>query len=349
MSTKICVSLTSRDTEQASGELARAARWADLVELRLDYMAEFDLPRLLSERPCSAIVTNRPVREGGMYEGDEAQRVAPLRQAVALGTEHVDIEHDAVQLLGETGEVKLIISQHDFDCTPPDLDGMLQRLTELGADIPKIAVMPHDIGDAVRVLEALRNCERPAICLAMGPLGLATRLLAGRYGGYLSFATLGTGPVSGPGQPTAQAMKQLYRADRVGPETLVTATFAPDAALDDSVCAINAIYGRLSLDAVHVPLPANERGEALFEAVRALDVRGFLLGEPWTEAIGRVKVGKRADTLWREGTKWRGAWLKDDLAPAERLARQVELWTGADCEPSLAEEVLRDCCHQGED
>jgi len=52
-----------------------AAGGADLVELRLDLMPGFELGALLSDRPCPVIVTFRPAREGGRYEGDESERL----------------------------------------------------------------------------------------------------------------------------------------------------------------------------------------------------------------------------------------------------------------------------------
>ena len=42
-------------------------------------------------------------------------------------------------------DVKVVASNHDFDTTPDkdDIVGRLVKMQELGADIPKIAVMPR--------------------------------------------------------------------------------------------------------------------------------------------------------------------------------------------------------------
>ncbi len=97
----IGVSLGARTMAEAQQALAEIAAVADIAELRLDFFREpYDLPALLRQRPCPVIVTNRPQREGGEFTGPEAERIASLREAVALGADYVDIEHDAVETLG---------------------------------------------------------------------------------------------------------------------------------------------------------------------------------------------------------------------------------------------------------
>lgn len=50
----------------------------------------------------------------------------------------------------------------------------------------------------------------PTIALAMGEKGNITRLLAAKYGGYLTFAALSPERASAPGQPTIDQLKGLY-------------------------------------------------------------------------------------------------------------------------------------------
>jgi hypothetical protein len=51
--------------------------------------------------------------------------------------------------------------------------------------------------DAYRVLSVLRRCPVPCIALAMGERGQITRLLAPKYGGFLTFGALSPDRVSG--------------------------------------------------------------------------------------------------------------------------------------------------------
>ncbi len=50
----------------------------------------------------------------------------------------------------------------------------------------------------------------PTIALAMGEKGIITRLLAAKYGGYLTFATMSPDKSSAPGQPTIHTLRTLY-------------------------------------------------------------------------------------------------------------------------------------------
>lgn len=54
----------------------------------------------------------------------------------------------------------------------------------------------------------------------MGERGVVTRLLAPKFGGFLTFAAL-EGRPSAPGQPTLGDMRRLYRAKSQGPGTKV--------------------------------------------------------------------------------------------------------------------------------
>lgn len=68
-STKLCVALTGSSVEEQVGQAhAAKARGADLVEIRLDYLDEFEpsthVAELLQACPLPSIVTCRPVWEG---------------------------------------------------------------------------------------------------------------------------------------------------------------------------------------------------------------------------------------------------------------------------------------------
>ena len=183
----ICLSLMPETTEQALAGLAEAARTADLAELRLDAMREFDLPRLLASPPCPVIVTYRPQREGGHYDGPEGPRLETLRQAAELGARYIDVEHDALAALGDVPPAKIIVSYHNHERTPPDLADIYARLAATGAGVVKVAAMARHILDTVPLLRILRSSRRPTIALSMGPRGVLTRILAPKFGALLTY------------------------------------------------------------------------------------------------------------------------------------------------------------------
>ena len=177
----IGVALAPDSTSDAIAKLRSVSEQADIAELRLDLMPEYDLPRILANRPCPVIVTNRAEREGGRFSGSEEDRVRPLLEAIALGVEFVDIEHDAVHLIGDRGQTRLIVSHHDFTAMPSDLRQLHHELAAKGADVVKTAGMAWSVLDSLRVLESLDESPMPAIVIAMGEYGLISRLLSLRY------------------------------------------------------------------------------------------------------------------------------------------------------------------------
>ncbi|NQT88085.1 type I 3-dehydroquinate dehydratase, partial [bacterium] len=67
--TLLCVSVTAETVNETLEVLHDPRRRFDVAEIRLDYIHEPDLRRLLADRPCPVIVTNRPEREGGRWTG----------------------------------------------------------------------------------------------------------------------------------------------------------------------------------------------------------------------------------------------------------------------------------------
>jgi 3-dehydroquinate dehydratase-1 len=75
-----------------------------------------------------------------------------LLEAVKRGFDYVDVEYrsDFMDVAMEKSGSGLILSYHDLEATPPDLDGLYARMCERGADVVKIAVTPHSVADVGR-------------------------------------------------------------------------------------------------------------------------------------------------------------------------------------------------------
>ena len=85
---------------------AAAQAGADLVELRLDSVADPDVTAALAGRQTPVIATCRPVWEGGAFTGAESDRRKILESAVQHGTEYVDVEFKAsfaAELIASSG------------------------------------------------------------------------------------------------------------------------------------------------------------------------------------------------------------------------------------------------------
>jgi len=223
----ICLSIVAPTTEAAVAQMEHYAPLADMVELRIDHMADCDLERLLTiqrkEKPV--IVTNRRADEGGAFPGTERERVDLLKEAVALGADYVDIEARTDKpLLKELtdhikkhqGRTKWIISSHDFAGTPPDnvLKERLDACAETQAGVVKICTYAHTKEDNLRVLGVIpyaREKDRAIVAFAMGEQGRISRVMAPLLGAAWGYASLEQGAESAPGQLTIEEMRLITK------------------------------------------------------------------------------------------------------------------------------------------
>lgn len=109
--------------------------------------------------------------------------------------------------------VKVIVSNHDFEKTP-EKEELVKRLThmqKLGADIPKIAVMPKDRQDVLTLLAATAEVSEKAACpiitMSMAGNGIVSRLCGEVFG---SAVTFGAGKkASAPGQIGVEELRKI--------------------------------------------------------------------------------------------------------------------------------------------
>src|SRR5262245_11763334 len=183
--TQICVSLTEETSARTVDRMVELAAVADLFEVRGDLVLDLDLLTLLRAKTRPLVFTCRPVREGGRFEGEESRRRSLLLEAVKRGFDWVDVELRSgfLDVMLEKSGRGLIVSWHDLASVPDDLPGLYARMCEGGADLVKIAVTPRSIADVGRLVAFAEETSRrggvPLVAIAMGPLGILTRVLAG--------------------------------------------------------------------------------------------------------------------------------------------------------------------------
>jgi 3-dehydroquinate dehydratase-1 len=209
----VCAPLVGRTSTKLLAEVAAvAAKQPDILEWRVDFfegMADTAQVVELAARIRQAapaiplLFTRRSSREGGENIAlSETQVIALYRAVCASGhADMVDYEmgNEAAQVrevceLARDNNVKLILSFHDFERTPP-LDVLGQRFDQaqrLGADVAKVAVMPRNMEDVLTLLTAtLRASEKldiPVVSMSMGEFGSVTRLCGWTFGSAMTFA-----------------------------------------------------------------------------------------------------------------------------------------------------------------
>ena len=311
MATALICPLTAGSIEAMRADMVRAAQCgADLVECRLDRLAqpptEVELVSLLKDPPVDVIVTYRPTRQGGRYDGDEGPRLSLLRAAAALLGVTIDVECDVPP--DQCPSAGVIRSHHDLQKTPGDIDRIASALVRRPGDVAKVAFAAGGPEDACLALDVLRAADGPAIAVAMGQAGLMSRILARKFGAFGTFAALGPGAASAPGQPTIDEFRKLYRWDSIGPATAVFGVIGCPVGHSMSPAVHNAAFSAAGFDGVYVPLliqPGAENFSRFMDAVLArpwLDLRGLSVTIPHKEnALAYVGVGNCDELAGRIG------------------------------------------------
>lgn len=260
---KICVPVGAAEFDELLALCERAANVADVVELRLDYLREVDFEKLISvirSIPCQTLLTFRPKKQGGKSDANLEERLQFWSKAKSLPASFFDFELDLAQALKDEKEInwqRVIVSHHDFEKTPDDLETLYERMSNTPARIIKIATQANDIADCLahfRLLERAKKEGRELIPIAMGEAGKITRILAPSRGAFLTYAALDEAQANAPGQITAKDLREIYRIDEIDMEIKfyglvghpVSHSLSPDmhnAALRHH--GINAFYWRL--------------------------------------------------------------------------------------------------------
>lgn len=229
---KICVPITAgTKAEILSSVLELKGHPFDLIEWRADFFENLGDPKQVREilemfrenlGDVPVIFTLRTKAEGGHIRMDAEEYLQVNTQAIDTGlVDLVDVEifrgDDIAFMLVEAAHeknVKVIASNHDFEKTPKkeELLSRLCKMQEMEADVAKIAVMPKSERDVLVLLDAtlaMKELHRntPVVTMAMGKLGLVSRLTGQIFGSAITFGTVGA--ASAPGQIPAEGLREI--------------------------------------------------------------------------------------------------------------------------------------------
>jgi 3-dehydroquinate dehydratase / shikimate dehydrogenase len=288
--TLLCVPIFVRDVATARRATILAAEaGADIVELRIDALTD----RIsLTDVPLPYLLTCRPEWEGGQSELSDAQRIELLRQSGGSDASYVDVELETYRRDARVAaqiDRPLIISAHDFQGRPDRLYNLLAEMNQSRGTINKLAWTARTIRDNLEVFELLQNRQKPTIALCMGEAGLISRVLAKKFGAFLTFASLTESDGTAPGQISIADMKRLYRWDAISPKTKVYGVVAHPVAHSMSPAIHNAAFDATGYDGIYLPLLVNAGYESFkafmesFLAFAPLELSGLSVTLPHKE------------------------------------------------------------------
>lgn len=134
----------------------------------------------------------------------------------------IDVEIDRAEsgsLIASAQEagVPVVASHHNFESTD-SAERLLKTfaaMSEAGAHVAKVAMMPQAPADVLRLLEATAAADAslpvPVLGISMGSLGRTSRIMGADFGSCATFAQIGQ--ASAPGQIEASVLAEIL--DRV--------------------------------------------------------------------------------------------------------------------------------------
>ena len=216
----LCIPIVETTMGKALIAIKKANRLADLIELRVDYLRNLELPLLLQNRKKPFIVTNRRKEEGGQYRGEERRRLSVLQEAIDLGADYIDVElanqRSWLQdLVKNKRETQVILSFHDFRRTPSlkELQRISWRMIQLGADVIKVVPFARSWEDNLNILSLIpfaKERKQKIVVFCMGEKGKLSRIFSPFLGAAWTYASLSQSRTSAPGQLTARELTDIW-------------------------------------------------------------------------------------------------------------------------------------------
>lgn len=228
----VAVSIIESDFQKIVKQIAIANNAScDLIEWRVDFfISKFKTIPSLNELKVIAKSTNKPMiftwrtfEEGGQAPFKLEMYLELYRRAVASNFQVLDIEYRHFNLLRTfisevEGEIPIICSWHDFNHVSKSLLSQGIKMSQTGAEIIKVAVMPQTSSEVDLFLKETKKLNnrisQPLISVAMGSKAQNTRLIGYKFGSSLTFGSLKD--PSAPGQYNVEILRrQLNELNRL--------------------------------------------------------------------------------------------------------------------------------------
>lgn len=336
----IVVSHGGADFDRLAARALRQKALADVVELRLDRIGDPGRARLsafVRELKKPVIVAVHGAEGYGDFRGGDDERLDLLRSAAEAGATFVDVPWHLSLDLGEVpGKCHRIVSRHDTDGVPDDLDGMLEEVREVlyEGDLVKLVGHARSTEDGLRMLEFVRRTGKGTIGFCAGEAGSFTRVLAPIFGSPFTYAAPaallerggddGAEPTA-PGQLRVNDLLALMPPGGATQETAVLGVVGNPIGHSLSPRVHGMALKAKRLDAVYVAFEPADLDRFL-DLATADNFRGFSITAPFKErAFARAassdepaRRARAANTLVREGSGWRAA-NTDEPAVRETL------------------------------
>jgi 3-dehydroquinate dehydratase / shikimate dehydrogenase len=200
------------------------------------------------------------------------------------------------------GKTKRIVSYHNTKTTPVDLQDIAEKCEEFDPDVVKVATAATNLAEASRVLHLGVTAKSPTIAIAMGEIGVFTRILGPRFKAPFTYASFNPERVFAAGMLPFKVLKKDYAFNQIDTNTEIYGVIGDPIEQSLSPVVHNAAFRQLGLNKVMVPfLVPNDELPAFFKELLWLDIKGCSVTIPHKEAIVRLLQNKEG-AVDRTGT-----------------------------------------------
>ncbi len=281
----LCATIAENTVNEAIRVGRRARKWCNILELRIDCLNNPDrFPELLERLPGPFVATCRSVKHGGEFRGSKQKRLKILSRAARRGVDYIDVEHDVEEERRKKIGGTQILSYHNFERTPLDLDDLLAKFQNEYADYIKISTYCNTLDDAIRLMELEPGGTRPVILLGMGDYGRITRILYRKTHSLMTYGAANPEQPGAPGQISVEELARVYNIQRVDQSTEVYALIGDPVSHSRSPQLFNALFEEHNLNAIYIPVRMVQTS-TLPRLIQDIDLEGASVTIPHKRAV----------------------------------------------------------------
>ncbi len=327
----MCIPLGDCAMPELLKNLRRAAKSADIIEIRADSIRGFSLAALLKRKTKTPLIFTCYAKvNGGAFSGTEEKRIKLLSSAISSKRfEYVTIDiPESLKISGSTKtlidlgrrcQTKIILAYHNYRRTPDNLEAIYRTMSACHPDTVKIVAYARQFSDNFKIFKlaqkvASQKLAPPKlIAFCMGDKGVISRILYKRFGLLLTYASYKTGLETADGQIPFEQMKYLYRADSINIRTKIFGLLGNPVKHSYGPVLFNGLFRAVKFNAVYLPFAVDpgyfRKDLALIKSF--LNPAGFSVTSPYKitaiKSVDRLsksaKEIKAINTIYRKENK----------------------------------------------
>ncbi len=335
MSTRLVATVLVRDADAVAEVLRAPPDGVDYVELRLDALrdptpaavrAVLDLPRTVP-----VVATCRAAAQGGLFEGEEPNRLELLVTAAQAGADAIDAEDTVLEDLPDDLPCRIVASCH-VSRFVPRLEALARRLVAHDTAWAKLAV-PADSPRHLAALLAIQDEHRDRLAVVpTGRLSEAGRVMAAARGSPLTYGAARLGDPGHRDQPAVEKLHHVHNVSSLPPDTRFYGVAGRPVAHSLSPAFHNTIFRGIAQGARLVPLDVDALCD-LMASAEDLRLDGLAVTHPFkhdaVEFAHSVLPGARATSAGNTMVRTPAGWQTrntDWKAACDLFPRLLAAW-----------------------